>query len=141
MVLSFRFPVWECLIGSSTPLRVEESLIGVKQVLRGILFSLAGGLIIAFSGGLLGSVGWGAYRASVAIFLLVFSAVPQLALGALVSICAITQKRALTLTLSIVSLLWFLFSAITNANWTPYLLACITGIIGGVLSILSGLWL
>jgi len=113
----------------------------VKQVLGSTFFPLLGGFVIAFSGVFLGLVGWGTYRASAAIFLLVFSALPQLALGALVSICAIAQKRVLTLTLSIVSLIWFLFSAITNANWTPYLLACITGIIGGVLSILSGLWL
>jgi len=111
----------------------------VKGASRGSVLSLVGGLIIAFSGILLGLVGWGAYRFAIAMFLVVFNAVPQLALGILVSIFAIAQRRVMTLTSSVISLLLFLFFAIMYVDWTSYLLACLLGIVGGIFSVFGGL--
>lgn len=104
----------------------------LKGASRGSVLSLVGGLIIAFSGILLGLVGWGAYRFAIAMFLVVFSAVPQLAFGILLSICAIARRRVMILTSSVISLLWFLFFAIKYIDWTSYLLACLVGIVGGI---------
>ena len=77
-------------------------------------------------------IGWGAYRFAIAMFLVVFSAVPQLAFGILLSICAIARRRVMILTSSVISLLWFLFFAIKYIDWTSYLLACLVGIVGGI---------
>ncbi len=120
---------------------IEEAQGEVKENSSGSVLSLVGGLTIAFSGILSGLVGWGAYRFAIAMFLVVFSAAPQLAFGILVSICAIAQKRVAILTSSVISLLWFLFFAITHVDWTSYLLACLVGMIGGIFGIIGGLLL
>jgi len=113
----------------------------VKGISRGFVLSLVGGLTIAFSGILSGLVGWGAYRFAVAMFLVVFSAVPQLAFGILVSICAVARRRALIFSSSVISLLWFLFFAIMYVDWAPYLLASLAGMVGGIFGIFGGLLL
>ena len=108
---------------------------------RGLVLSLLGGLTIGLSGILLGMVGWGAYRFAVAMFLLVFSAIPQLAFGILVLICAVARRRLVILASSVISLLWFLFYAVVYADWASYLLVCVVGMVGGVLGMLGGLLL
>ncbi|MFQ6095615.1 MAG: hypothetical protein ACE5NN_05685 [Candidatus Bathyarchaeia archaeon] len=113
----------------------------VKGTSRGSVLSLLGGLIIVFSGILAGLVCWAAHRFAIAMFLVVFSSVPQLAFGILVSISAIAWRRIVILTSSVISLLWFLFFAIANVDWTSYLLACLVGIVGGILGIFGGLLL
>lgn len=113
----------------------------VKGTSRGPVLSLLGGLIIVFSGILTGLIGWGAYRFAIAMFLVVFSSVPQLAFGILVSISAIARRRVVILTSSVISLFWFLFFAITYVDWASYLLACLVGIVGGILGIFGGLLL
>ena len=108
---------------------------------RGLVMSLLGGLTIVLSGTLLGMVGWRAYRFAVAMFLLVFSAIPQLAFGILVLVCAVVGKRVVILASSVISLSWFLFFAVVYADWASYLLVCVVGMVGGVLGILGGLLL
>ena len=106
---------------------------------RGLVLSLLGGLTIGLSGILLGMVGWGAYRFAAAMFLLVFSAMPQLAFGILVLVCAVARRRLVILASSVTSLLWFLFFAVVYADWASYLLVCVVGMVGGVLGILGSL--
>jgi len=108
---------------------------------RGLVLSLLGGLTIGLSGILLGMVGWGAYRFAAAMFLLVFSAVPQLAFGILVLVCAVVAKRVVVIASSVISLLWFLFFAVVYAGWASHLLVCVVGMVGGILGMLGGLLL
>ena len=108
---------------------------------RGLVLSLLGGLTIGLSGILLGMVGWGAYGFAAAMFLLVFSAIPQLAFGILVLICAVVGKRVVVIASSVTSLLWFLFFAVVYAHWASYLLVCLVGMVGGVLGVSGGLLL
>jgi len=86
-------------------------------------------------------VGWGAYRFAAAMFLLVFSAIPQLAFGILVLICAVVRRKLVILVSSVVSVLWFLFFTVVYADWAPYLLVCVVGVAGGIFGILGGLLL
>ena len=104
----------------------------------GEVFPLIGGFAIVFSGILMGLVSWGAYRFPIAMFLVVFTALPQLAFGILVSISAIVQRRAAILISSVISLLWSLFFAIIHIDWIPYLLACLIGVSGSLLSMFGG---
>lgn len=106
---------------------------------RGLVLSLLGGLTIVLSGTLLGMVGWGSYGFAAAMFLLVFSAIPQLAFGILVLICAVARRRLVVIASSVTSLLWFLFFALVYADWASYLLVCVVGMVGGVLGILGSL--
>ncbi len=111
----------------------------MKRFRESYIPSLLGGLIIVFAGMLVGLVGWGAHRFAVAMFVVFFSSIPQLAFGILISICSITQKRLVILASSVISLSWFMFFAITYVDWTSYLLACLVGIVGGILGIFGGL--
>ena len=106
---------------------------------RGLVLPLLGGFTIVLSGTLVGMVSWGAYRFAAAMFLLVFSAIPQLAFGILVLICAVFRRRLMILASSVISLLWFLFFAVVYAHWASYLLVCAVGMVGDVLGILGGL--
>ena len=114
---------------------------GLKGGSSGLVLSLLGGLTIVLSGTLLGMIGWGAYRFAAAMFLLIFSAIPQLAFGILVLICAVARRRLVVLASSVISLLWFLFFAVIYADWALYLLTCAVGVAGGILSMLGGLLL
>jgi len=42
---------------------------------------------------------------------------------------------------SVISLLWFLFFAVTYADWASYQLTCVVGVAGGILGMLGGLLL
>lgn len=121
--------------------RLAEVQGEVEWVSKGFVLSLVGGLMIVSSGVLSGLVGWGAYRFPIAMFLVVFSTVPQLAFGILVSICAFARRRVVILIFSVISLLWFLFFAIVYVDWTSYLIVCLVGIVGGISGILGGLLL
>ena len=112
---------------------------GLKGGSSGLVLSLLGGLTIVLSGALLGMVGWGAYRFAAAMFLLAFSAIPQLAFGILALICAVARKRIVILASSVISLLWFLFFAVVYAHWASYLLVCVVGMVGGILGIFGSL--
>lgn len=114
---------------------------GMGRVSKGLVLSLVGGSIILISGLFSGCVGWGAYRAAFAIFVVAFSTIPQLFCGTLVVIGAIAHKRFVVFAFSIISILWFLYFAIMNICWASYLLLCLLGAVGGIFGIFGGLLL
>jgi putative Ca2+/H+ antiporter (TMEM165/GDT1 family) len=64
-----------------------------------------------------------------------------LAFGILALICAVAWRRLVILASSVISLLWFLFFAVTYADWASYQLTCVVGVAGGILGMLGGLLL